>query len=30
MLEQNILDKIVNFFKSLGTKPASGEPLDLL
>ncbi len=29
MLEQNILDKIVNFFKSLGTKPASGEPLDL-
>lgn len=29
MLEQNILDKIVNFFKSLGSKPASGEPLDL-
>ena len=29
MLEQNILGKIVNFFKSLGTKPASGEPLDL-
>lgn len=29
MLEQNILDKIVNFFKSLGAKPASGEPLDL-
>lgn len=29
MLEQNILNKIVNFFKSLGTKPASGEPLDL-
>lgn len=29
MLEQNILDKIVNFFKSLGTKPASGESLDL-
>ena len=29
MLEQSILDKIVDFFKSLGTKKASGEPIDL-
>lgn len=29
MLEQSILDKIVDFFKSIGTKKASGEPIDL-
>ena len=29
MLEKNILDKIAAFFKSLGTKKASGEPIDL-
>ena len=29
MLEKNILDRIVKFFKSIGTKEASGEPIDL-
>lgn len=29
MLEKNILDSIVSFFKSIGTKKASGEPIDL-
>ncbi len=29
MLEKNILDKIAAFFKSLGTRKASGEPIDL-
>ncbi len=29
MLEKNILDQIVQFFKSIGTKKASGEPIDL-
>lgn len=29
MLEKNILDKIADFFKSIGTRKASGEPIDL-
>ncbi len=29
MLDKSILDKVVSFFKTLGTKKASGEPIDL-
>ena len=29
MLDKSILDKVVAFFKTLGTKKASGEPIDL-
>ena len=29
MLDKSILDKVVAFFKTIGTKKASGEPIDL-